>query len=167
MTLRSVIALILLLSVIRTGHAQDVPFDPCTKEFSVTKADLANNTFNWQLVGQRMQTCQAFVVVSDSAFLVQRAFREAFEANYDSLIVELKQGQRWRDSLITQQSSFITYQQGVITRYDSLLVQSNQLVTDATRNTDRALRRLSLLRWASIGGITIGLAGILAAAVAN
>lgn len=162
MKLQTIIVFIVLLSVIRTGYAQD--FDPCMADFTVTKAGLAEGKPNWKRVGERMRACDAFVVVSDSAYLFRKAFNNTLQANYDSLVVELKRGQAWRDSLVVEQSSFITLQTNVINRYDSLLVQSNKLVLDANANTTRALRRIKLLQWASVGSLAIGIGGVLAVA---
>ena len=167
MKLQLIIVFIVLLLVVRTGYAQETPFDPCMNEFTVTKAQLVAGSLDWIRIGERMRACKAFVVKSDSAYLFQKAFNDTLQANYDSLVVELKRGQAWRDSLVVVQDSFITLQSNVINKYDRLLVESNQLILDANANTTKALKQISLLKWVSIGGIVIGVGGLLVALVAN
>ena len=158
----------LMLSVTGVSYAQS----PCTLGFNLRleKNQLLRNGYNFRAIAGDMRDCDSLILLSDTLYqslFIQIEYYKSLGAKLDSLVVELDEGRALRDSMISEQQSFIAFQQGVITKYDSLLVQSNQLVRDATANTDRALRRLTLLRWASIGGIAIGAGGLLVALVAN
>ena len=140
--------------------------NPCgaSFNFSVTKSEFTNNRINWQNIGRQMQTCDSLLVMSKPAFrkvVVEREFERARADSLRVLVGVLEQGQDLRGELIQQQDSFIQFQQQKLQEYDQLLVRSNQLVEDATRNTDRALKQIKLYKLLSAGGIVIGGAGIL------
>ena len=130
-------------------------------------APIVNNRVNWSAF---LQGCDRFVIASDSAYnfiIFEREYSKELNSRLESLVEELEDGRSLRDSLISEQKSFIAFQQDTINKYDNLLGQSNTLVERATANTDKALNRLRLLKWASIGGIAIGAGGLLVALVAN
>ncbi len=144
--------------------------DPCAKDFvrKVSKAQIDNDRVNWKafLTSQ----CDTLRIVSDSAYtalIIEQEFYKELNRKFESLVGELDQGQRLRDAMITRQDTFIVFQRGVINNYDHLLDQSNQLIIDANANTTKALNRLKLLKWVSIGGIVIGAGGLLVALAAN
>ena len=152
----------------RPGSAQN-RVDPCGQGFTrtITKDQVVNNRVNWPAF---LDGCDSFVIASDSAYnymIFEREFYKELNSRLEGLVAELEDGRNMRDSLISEQKGFIALQQSVITRYDSLLVESNTLVRRATDNTDKALNRLRLLRWTSIGGIAIGVGGLLVALAAN
>ena len=141
--------------------------DPCAQDFkrTVTK-DIASRVN----LSSMLTNCDSLIILSDSAYnfmIFEREFNKELNGRLEGIVDELEDGRKLRDSLIAEQKNFIAFQQSVITRYDSLLVESNTLVRRATANTDKALNRLSLLKWTSIGGIAIGVGGILVAAIAN
>ncbi len=144
--------------------------DPCAKDFvrKVSKAQIDNDRVNWKafLTSQ----CDTLRIVSDSAYtalIIEQEFYKELNRKFESLVGELDQGQRLRDAMITRQDTFIDLQRGVINNYDNLLDQSNQLIIDANANTTKALNRLKLLKWVSIGGIAIGVGGLVVALAAN
>lgn len=151
-------------------YAQNVPrVDPCGQDFkrTVTRAQVFNNQVNWRAF---LDGCDSFVIASDSAYnymIFEREFYKELNGRLESLVKELEDGRMLRDSLISEQKNFIAFQQDTINKYDNLLEQSNTLVERATANTDKALNRLRLLKWASIGGIAIGAGGLLVALAAN
>ena len=162
------IAAILFVAA-RPGYAQDQRVDPCAQDFirTITKTQVVNNRVNWHAF---LEGCDSFVVASDSAYnfmILEREYYKELNGRLESLVAELEAGQELRDSLITEQKSFIVFQEETIGKYDNLLEESNALVKRATANTDRALNRLRLLKWASVGGIAIGAAGLLVALAAN
>ena len=166
--IKTVLAIVLVLSTASLGYAQA----PCSLDFKLRleKNALLSNGYNFQAIARDMDECDSLVLLSDTLYqslFIQVEYYKSLSTKFDSLVTELDEGRALRDSMITSQQSYIAFQQGVITKYDSLLVQSNQLVRDATKNTDRALRRLTLLRLTSIGGIAIGVGGLLVALVAN
>ena len=144
--------------------------DPCAKDFvrKISKAQIDNDRVNWKafLTSQ----CDTLRIVSDSAYtalIIEQEFYKEINRKFESLVGELDQGQRLRDSMITRQDTFIDLQRGVINNYDNLLDQSNQLIIDANANTTKALNRLKLLKWVSIGGIVLGAGGLLVALAAD
>ena len=164
----TVITLCLVLFAVGSGFAQS----PCGLDFRLRleKSELLRDGYNFRAIASEMANCNTLALLSDTLYqslFIQLEYYKSLNTKFDSLTRVLDEGRSLRDAMITEQQSFIDFQKGVITQYDSLLVQSNQLVRDATRNTDRALRRITLLRWASIGGLTIGAVGVLVALVAN
>ncbi len=144
--------------------------DPCAKDFvrKISKAQIDNDRVNWKafLTSQ----CDTLRIVSDSAYtalIIEQEFYKELNRKFESLVEELDQGQQLRDSMITRQDTFIDLQRGVINNYDNLLDQSNQLIIDANANTTKALNRLKLLKWVSIGGIVLGAGGLLVALAAD
>ncbi len=165
---KAALTVLLLLLIIPAGYAQS----PCGLDFKVriTKSQLLSGRYNWRAIANDMTDCEAMALLSDTLYqslVIQLEYQKALNKKLDSLVQVQDDGQSLRDSLNAVQKSFIAYQQGVINKYDTLLVQSNQLIKDANANTDRALRRLTLLRWTSIGGIAIGVGGLLVALAAN
>lgn len=154
-----------LLASAPAGYAQ-TGTDPCGQDFvfRVTKTQLLNDGVNWRALGRAMQTCDQLALLSDTAYtalIIERAYADTLRSRLDSLVTVLQQGQSLRDALIAEQDSFITFQRDKLGEYDALLVRSNQLVEDATRNTDRALRQMKLYRLLTVGGIVVGTAGLL------
>lgn len=159
----SVVVCILLLSAAKTGYAQT---DPCGKDFnfSVTKDQLLNNGVNWNSMGMRMQSCDSLLLMSKLAFgtvVIEREFHKAISDSLEILVGVLEQGQDLRAVLIDQQDAFIQFQKEKLGEYDALLLRSNTLVEDATRNTDRALQQIKFYKLLSVGGIVVGTAGVL------
>ena len=138
--------------------------DPCGLDFNVTvtRAQLTADQVNWPAIGARMDGCDRLRVLSDTAYtalIIEQAFLRQLNALSDSLVGEMAQGRDLRDELLTTQADFIAFQQQKLDEYDALLVRSNQLVEDATRNTDRALRQIRFLKFGMVGILAASLVG--------
>jgi hypothetical protein len=152
-----------LWAPLQAGYAQT---DPCGRDFnfSVTKDQLLNDGVDWSALGRNMQRCDSLLVMSKLAFgtvVVERAFQKARGDSLAVLVGVLERGQALRDTLSARQEAFIQFQRQKLDEYDALLVRSNQLVDDATKNTDRALRQIKLYKLLSAGGLVLGAAGVL------
>lgn len=169
----AVIAIVFLLFATRTGYAQTE--DPCALGFKVelTKAEFLGTVppptkpIRWASFGEAMHDCDVMILLSDTTYwslVYEKEYYGTLNERYESLVGELKLGQQLRDSVIEEQKSFIAFQQSTIVGFDTLLVQSNQLVRDANANTGRALDRLKMMRLTSIGTLAIGIGGVLVVA---
>ena len=106
--------------------------------------------------------CDTFHVLSHAAYVkikAERAYYGEQAVLLDSVVQKLQGSVALRDQLIARQDEFISLQENKLAEYDTLLVRSNDLVEDATKNTDRALAQLNLAKWGTVGivvGVVVG-----------
>ena len=130
--------------------------DPCAVDFEFRVIKGTRTTLDLT------RMCDTFFVLSPTALeklKIERAFYKVQAELLDTTVRALQNSMTLRDQLLARQDEFIEFQQDKLAEYDALLVKSNQLVTDATKNTDRALNQLNLAKWGTLGivvGVVIG-----------
>jgi len=130
--------------------------DPCAPDFEFRVIVGTRTTLDLT------RMCDTFFVLSPAALeklKIERAFYKVQAELLDSTVKALQNSMTLRDQLLARQDEFIEFQQDKLAEYDALLVKSNQLVTDATKNTDRALSQLNLAKWGTLGivvGVVVG-----------